>query len=425
MNVSVLRTRAELEALGPEWNHVLQASRANTIFLTWEYISAWLDTVGSDIDLNVLAVRGASGQLRYIISTVEDLTERTKAEQRHRAFSELGHRLSAAASRQEAGRIIVEIAERLFGWDACYIHLYSPDGLILAVLTIDTVNGQRVEVPHSTFTLDPSPMMTRVAKEGPQLIIRQAPEAPSPGFVPFGDKNRPSASLMYVPIHSGPRVLGILSIQSYSLNAYGQADLDTLQSLADHCGAAIERIRFAEQLREREASHRVLLRAMPDWMFRVRNDGTILDCQVKKGDEASQTFGASVGRTLREVWPASVVEKTMECVRKTLSASTPQQFQFQYPETDPCRHYEARVVPSGSSEVLVIVRDFTAQRRLEQQRAQIFREHFDRFEVRLVLQVLAQLVIHRRSEQPVVALFDRQHEVRAQNRVRIFDDARF
>ena len=42
------------------------------------------------------AVRGASGQLRYIISTVEDLTERTKAEQRHRAFSELGHRLSAA-----------------------------------------------------------------------------------------------------------------------------------------------------------------------------------------------------------------------------------------------------------------------------------------------------------------------------------------
>jgi PAS domain S-box-containing protein len=313
------------------------------------------------------AVRDASGKLSYIISTVDDRTERTKADQRHRAFSELGHRLSAAASRQEAGHIIVEIADRLFGWDACYIHLYSPDGQILAVLTIDTIDGKHAEVPHSTFTLDPSPMMTRVATEGPQLILRQSPTPAAAGFVPFGDKGRPSASLMYVPIHSGAKVIGILSIQSYSVNAYGQADLDTLQALADHCGAAIERISVAERLRDRETNHRLLLRAIPDLMFRVRSDGTVLDCQVRKSDEASQAFGASVGRTLREVWPGSVVEKMMECVGKTLCGGAPQQFGFQYPESNPCQHYEARVVPSGAAEVLVIIRDFTAQRRLEQE----------------------------------------------------------
>ncbi|HEU0008242.1 MAG TPA: PAS domain S-box protein [Verrucomicrobiae bacterium] len=313
------------------------------------------------------AVRGANGQLKFILSTAEDLTERTKADQRHRAFSELGHRLSAAASRQEAGRIIVEIADRLFGWDACYIHLYRSDGQILAVLTIDTMDGKHVEVPHSTFTLDPSPMMTRVATEGPQLILRHAPASPAPGFVPFGDKNRPSASLMYVPIHSGANVIGILSIQSYSENAYGPGDLDTLQALADHCGAAIERISVAELLSDREASHRMLLRAIPDLMFRVRSDGTILDWQMRKGDEASQAFGASVGRTLREVWPTSVVEKMTECVRKTLCGGAPQQFGFQYPESNPCQHYEARVVPSSAAEVLVIIRDFTAQRQLEQE----------------------------------------------------------
>jgi PAS domain S-box-containing protein len=313
------------------------------------------------------AVRGANGQLSFIISTVEDLTERTKADQRHRAFSELGHRLSAAASRQDAGRIIVEIAERLFGWDACYIHLYSPDGQIFPVLTIDTMDGKHIEVPHSTFTLDPSPMMTRVATEGPQLILRNASASQDSGFVPFGDKSRPSASLMYVPIHSGAKVIGILSIQSYRVNAYGQGDLDTLQALADHCGAAIDRISVADRLRDREASHRVLLRAIPDLMFRVRSDGTVLDCQMKRGDEASQAFGASVGRTLREVWPGSVVEKMMECVRKTLCDGAPQQFGFQYPESNPSQHYEARVVPSGEAEVLVIIRDFTAQRRLEQE----------------------------------------------------------
>src|SRR6185503_10762854 len=105
----------------------------------------------------------------------------------------------------------------------------------------------------------------------------------------------------------------------------------------------------------------------PDLMFRVRSDGAILDCQVKKGDDASEAFRTGVGRTLLEVWPAAVVERTMECVNKTLCVGAPQQFGFQYPESNPCQHYEARVVPSGAAEVLVIIRDFTAQRRLEQE----------------------------------------------------------
>jgi CelD/BcsL family acetyltransferase involved in cellulose biosynthesis len=63
MQVSTITTRMELEALAPEWNDLLQASRADTIFLTWEYISAWLDTVAPTAELQVLAVRNQSGEL--------------------------------------------------------------------------------------------------------------------------------------------------------------------------------------------------------------------------------------------------------------------------------------------------------------------------------------------------------------------------
>src|SRR5882724_10534270 len=63
MEVSAVTTRTELEALAPEWNALLQASCADTIFLTWEYISAWLDAVAPRAELRVLAVRNGRGEL--------------------------------------------------------------------------------------------------------------------------------------------------------------------------------------------------------------------------------------------------------------------------------------------------------------------------------------------------------------------------
>src|SRR5258706_89957 len=63
MEVSAVTTRTELEALAPEWNDLLQASCADTIFLTWEYISAWLDAVAPRAELHVLTVRNGSGEL--------------------------------------------------------------------------------------------------------------------------------------------------------------------------------------------------------------------------------------------------------------------------------------------------------------------------------------------------------------------------
>ena len=58
---------------------------------------------------------------------------------------------------------------------------------------------------------------------------------------------------MFVPLRHGDRITGILSIQSYTPDAYDEDDLATLQELADHCGGAIERLRIENELRESRA----------------------------------------------------------------------------------------------------------------------------------------------------------------------------
>jgi two-component system cell cycle sensor histidine kinase/response regulator CckA len=95
----------------------------------------------------------------------------------------------------------------------------------------------------------PSPRQKRIIQQGPLLILRDAPCLLTDDAKPIGDTTRASASIMCVPIRNGSRILGLLSIQSYKAQTYSKDDLNVLQNLADHCGAALERIKAEENLR--------------------------------------------------------------------------------------------------------------------------------------------------------------------------------
>ena len=169
-------------------------------------------------------------------------------EKRATAFSDLGRHLSAIRTPGEVAEIIIKTADELFQWDACAFYLLSPDQKNAEpVLCVDTINGNRVEIPLEQLPRQLSGVSLAV-RDGPQLILRKPGAAREP-TVPFGDKTRPSASLMYVPIRRDAKVVGFLSLQSYVPEAYTGEDLETLQDLADHCGGALERIRAEGELR--------------------------------------------------------------------------------------------------------------------------------------------------------------------------------
>ena len=179
-----------------------------------------------------------------------DVTERKRMENRGLAFSRLGRRLSAVRTPKEAAAIMLEAAEALFRWDACVFELYLPElDKAINVICVDTVNGKRQEVTPDdpVRPIDPA---AAEALQGPKLILRPSNSSFPEGALAFGDKTRPSASLMYVPVKNDEKIIGSLSLQSYTPNAFNEADLNTLQALADHCAGALERIR-AESENER------------------------------------------------------------------------------------------------------------------------------------------------------------------------------
>ena len=316
-------------------------------------------------------VRNADGQLRFIISMVRDITEQKRAADRSEALARLGHRLSAAATPAEAAKIIVGLADELFGWDACYLHLYSAQwSRIIPVLTVDTIAGQRADIPVSNFTLDPSALMLDVMQNGARLINREKLSFALEGvgvLAPFGDKTRPSASMMYAPIRHGAKIIGILSIQSYTPHAYTQQDLNALQVLADHCAGALERMDVETTLRESEMKNRLLLDAIPHWMFRIAKDGVILDYKAPKNSVPLLGDKIVAGKKIVEVCAQGLGQQLAEHLGGALRNGEPQTFEFQYRQGRSLRDFEAQVVASGNEEVLAIIRDVSERKRLEKE----------------------------------------------------------
>ena len=235
---------------------------------------------------------------------IHEARQRLRQKQAEAALTKLGWQLNSATTQRDAARTIHTIADELFGCDAFSLSLFDPSGRLLSqVLDIDVVNGQRVEMPPTESEPVASPMAQRVMKSGAELILR-APDAGMPADAQmFGDRSRPSASLIVVPLRSGGTTLGVLSVQSYRHQAYEESQLTLLQILADHCGGALERIRAEQASREMENRFYELFDHSPDAIFVESEDGVVLDVNRAGCQLHGFTREQLVGKHVRDLVP--------------------------------------------------------------------------------------------------------------------------
>lgn len=197
----------------------------------------------------------AQRQMELVLSQLRsEITEHQQTENKLSAFSKLGQVLSTVTTPVEAGRIIGDVADELFGWDTFSLALYSPENnLAEHILEVDTFNGEKIQTHPAQLRSHITPLARRIMTSGAELILKQEPLAMLPGSVPIGNASRPSASLMFVPIRDKAKTIGVLSIQSYQFKAYHERDLATLQTFADCCGGALQRIRAEDEIQRLNA----------------------------------------------------------------------------------------------------------------------------------------------------------------------------
>jgi PAS domain S-box-containing protein len=132
-----------------------------------------------------------------------------------------------------------------------------------------------------------------------------------------------------------------------------------------------ERKSAEKRLRSSEAKNKAILSALPDIMFQVDSNGTFL---AYHGDDNDLYVRPErfLGRTMAEVMPPELTEKSMAAVARALGTGQMQIYEYDLEVADELRHYETRMVPSGPGEVLCVIRDMTKRKRMEKVQAALF-----------------------------------------------------
>ena len=261
---------------------------------------------GSWVPLEVVGQnRLRDPQIEAVVLNLRDASERKRLQRRHHALYNLGRSLSSVSAPHEAAEIIREVADELFPWDVFTLDLQSDDSnLTRPILNVDTISGQRVRVETPGGVHSTSELARRIAVNGAELIRVEDLSAMLPGAQPFGDVNRPSATLMFAPIRNRQKVIGILSVQSYTPGTYNDGDLESLQVLADHCGGALERIAAEHAQRENEQRFREIFSNSPDAIFVEDLAGNVLDVNPAGCQLHSLSHERLLGRNVADLVPA-------------------------------------------------------------------------------------------------------------------------
>jgi PAS domain S-box-containing protein len=116
--------------------------------------------------------------------------------------------------------------------------------------------------------------------------------------------------------------------------------------------------------RQREATQRALVEALPDLLIRMRKDGTYLDLSLE-GDFKPSAIQATLGKTIFDVLPEAIAQERIHYIERSLTTGELQVYDQELEVNGQLVYEEVRIVPSGNDEVLTIVRDITARKQAE------------------------------------------------------------
>ncbi len=189
----------------------------------------------------------------------------------------------------------------------------------------------------------------------------------------------------------------------------GTDELATLGTAINGMLATLESSQH--ELRESEARKQALVDAIPDMMFRLNKGGELLDVrEARENKRRSHAFSPSGSSSVQsEPLSSKLIPYAKPHIEEALRTREPQVFEFQIPSNGSTSFYEARVAVSGEDEALVMVRDITERKQLDEARKKelLLKEIHHRVKNNLqVISSLLYLQSRRIQDKKVVEMFN-------------------
>lgn len=126
-----------------------------------------------------------------------------------------------------------------------------------------------------------------------------------------------------------------------------------------------DRKRAESALDASERTRAAMIEAIPDPLFSHDINGVFLDFHSSVDFQTLVPPDEFLGRTIREVMPTELAEKSMACIERAIKTGSTQFLEYPLEKNGQIHFYEARYVSSGNDEVLAVVRDVTDRKQAE------------------------------------------------------------
>ena len=171
---------------------------------------------------------------------------RSRAAQRaeqFRTIAEVGRRLALVLDEDEVIRQVVQVIQHAFGYYHVGIGLVEDDDVVFRIGAGQLWENREFQYKPAHLKIGQEGITGWVAAHGESLLVADITQEPRYVYM----KGSATRSELTVPIKVKNEVIGVLDVQSDSVNAFDETDLKVLESLAHQAGAAIENARLYEQ----------------------------------------------------------------------------------------------------------------------------------------------------------------------------------
>jgi signal transduction histidine kinase len=196
-------------------------------------------------------------QIEMVIEEARMFEAARRSSEERAALIEIGRALSSPDALREPETVYQTIytqVKSIMPADAFFVSRYyeNPQSMWMEYL-IDE------EVVYEPFQYSAVPEWIEgiLRRETPGLLFSTSEEynAFTQTIYPVDDDDiiggsRPSQSLLFVPVHYGDEIIGMLSAQSYQQYAYTQHHMEVLKEIAVHAGIALVNARVNRELRD-------------------------------------------------------------------------------------------------------------------------------------------------------------------------------